>query len=72
MIVYQINIIPKWAIDGYENYIFSTNKKLFNIKTGKEIKPTLKGYTVGYYLNGKFLSKKRPLIKKYVTNNCPF
>ena len=67
MFHYQIHIIPKWVIDGHPLYFFSEEKKLHNIHTGKEVSPVLKGYTIGYNLNGRFYSRKqlKPLIKKY-------
>ena len=67
MFHYQINIVPKWVIEGHPLYFFSEDKKLYNINTGKEIKPVLKGYTIGYNLNGRFKSRRqlKPLIKKY-------
>ena len=67
MFKYQINIVPKWVIECHPLYFFSEEKKLYNINTGKEVKPVLKGYTIGYNLNGKFYSRKqlKPLIKKY-------
>jgi len=70
----QINIIPKWKIKGFEDYFFCTEKKLYNAKRLKELKPKLKGYTVGYNLNGKFISryKLRSLIEKYEEVYCPF
>jgi len=74
MPIYQINIIPKWVIKDHPLYFFSADKKLYNINTGKEKKPVLKGYTVGYNLNGKFYSRKqlRPLIEKYKQEKLPF
>lgn len=74
MLSYQTNIIPKWQIAGYENYIVDARNKVVNVRTGKELQMQVKGYTKGYYLNGSFLSlnKIRPLLKKYVCEQCPF
>ncbi len=72
----QKHIIPKWIIKGYPNYVISHDKKLYNIKTGIELKKKVKGgYTVGYNLNGKFKSLEniKPLINYYKKlENLPF
>jgi hypothetical protein len=74
MFQYQTNIIPKWLIDGYANYIVDTRNKVVNVRTGKVLQMQLKGYTKGYYLSGKFMSLKqiRPLLKKYTCEQLPF
>lgn len=63
-----------WQIKGFEKYKFAENKKLYNCQTGKEINKTVVAYTIGYYLNSKFVSltKLKPLIEKVKTKNCPF
>ncbi len=70
----QINIVPKWEIAGRENYVFASDKKLYNLKKGAEVKPVLKGYTIGYNIAGKFMSRKqlKPLLKKYKEEKLPF
>lgn len=74
MLVYQINIVPKWQIKGYDNYFVSDKNKVHNLKTGKELKMQLKGYTKGYYLNSKFVSLfiLRGLLTKIEKQNAPF
>lgn len=74
MIVIHKHIIPKWQIANHENYVFASDKKLYNISRGKEVKPVLKGYTIGYNIAGKFMSRKqiKPMLKKYKDNYCPF
>jgi hypothetical protein len=74
MITYQINIVPKWLINGYDLYFVDNKNKVRNKETGKMLQMQLKGYTKGYYLNGKFLSLKqiRPLLVKYVEESLPF
>jgi len=71
---YQINIVPKWVIEGYPLYFFGEDKKLYNKQTGKELRPVLKGYTIGYNLSGKFKSRKqlKLLLKKYLQEKLPF
>lgn len=74
MITIHKNIIPKWQLLNADNYVFADDKKLYNTNTGKEIKAVVKGYTIGYNIKGKFMSRKqiRPLLKKYVEEKLPF
>lgn len=75
MTVNQSKIIDIiWFIKGYDGYGFSKDKLLYNIKTGRVVKRCLKGYTVGYNLNGRFISrnKLKPLLTKVIKTNCPF
>ena len=74
MFTYQQNIIPKWSIIGYDLYFIDSCNKVRNINTGKVLQMQLKGYTKGYYFNGKFLSLKqiRPLLQKYKEEKLPF
>ncbi len=74
MLIYQSNIVPKWIIKGYDNYIIANDNNIYNIKTRRKLKMQLKGYTKGYYLNGKFLSLSqiRKITTKYVDEDCPF
>lgn len=61
----------KWTIEGYPDYAFFENKKLYNLKNGREIKQVLKGgYTRGYNLNGKFISLCK--LRGLVTKKKPF
>lgn len=59
-------IKAKWLIEGQPDFFIGEDKKLYRIKTQREIKLTLNGYTKGYYLNRKFFSlhQLRPLIRK--------
>ena len=55
--------------------IYRVNQKgiITNCKTGNQLKKTVKGYTIGYYLNGKFFSLQS--IKPHLileANDCPF
>ena len=64
---YQLVFIPKWIIEGCDDYYFTTNKELYNSKTNRVIKKVVKGgYSPGYVIEGKFitLKKLRPKLKK--------
>ena len=43
-----------WQLDSAENYKFTKCKKLFNTKTMREIKKTVNGYSVGFWISKKF------------------
>ncbi len=60
------NIKAKWLIEGQPDFFIAEDKKMYRLKTQREIKLTLNGYTKGYYLNRKFFSlhQLRPLIIK--------
>lgn len=62
-----------WLIDGFPQYGFGSDKKLYNLKTGRVIRKVVKGYTTGFNLNGKFysLQKIKPLLRK-PEPYCPF
>ena len=59
-------IKAKWLIEGQPDFFIAEDKKMYRLKTQREIKLTLNGYTKGYYLNRKFFSlhQLRPLIRK--------
>lgn len=66
--------IPKYAIKGFDNYYFTTENKLYNVKSKRISKQVVKGgLTRGYNLNGSFysLKKLKPLLIKVkkVSNN---
>lgn len=44
----------KWQLKIDNKYQWSECGKLFNIKTGKEIKKTIKGSKIGYWINKDF------------------
>jgi len=54
-----------YKVEGY-NYYFTTDKKLFNYDTKRFSKKCVRGYSVGYNLNGNFitLSNLKPLLIK--------
>lgn len=56
--------IPKWTIEGYKDFFFCTNKKLHNTRTKRVLKKRVKCCSVGYELNGKFITLKN--LKKLI------
>lgn len=64
----------KYQLKGIPGYAFADNKKLYNLQRQTEVKKTLIGYTVGFWIKGKFYSLKalKPLLEKYQEDDCPF
>jgi len=56
---YSILYIKKWKIKGFDDYYFTTDKKLFNYRTNRFSKKRVKKYSIGYTLNGKFYILKK-------------
>ena len=67
---YQFVFIPKWKIEGYDNYYFTVDKVLFNSGTNRASKQVVRNCSRGYNLNGKFITLKnlKPLISKVKKN----
>ena len=63
---YEFVFIPKWNIDGYNHYYFTSDRTLFNSNTNRKSKQVLRKYSRGYNLDGKFITinNLRPLISK--------
>jgi len=51
------------AVWKCEGYFINRNNEIFS-KHGNKLKRTVKGYTIGYWLNGKFRSLR------WIKNNC--
>ena len=49
----------KWQIIFNTDYKVSECKKVINTKTGNIIKETIVGYTRGFWIGKKFITKKR-------------
>ena len=64
----------KWQHKDYCNYKWSVCGKLFNCKTGFEIKKTFNNGSIGYWIKGKFitLNKLRNQLTKIEDTKCPF
>ena len=64
----------KWEFKDNPHYKISTCKKIINCKTGKIIKCTKSGGSVGYFISGIFYKKSD--INKHIqlikVTKCPF
>lgn len=75
MLEFTTKHIAKYRLKSANNYVYSTDKICYNLKTGRIIKQILKGSTIGYIINGKFksldnLRKDLEIIPK--KEYCPF
>ena len=70
----SINYTLKYQLKNNPEYQFSDDKKCFNTKTGRKIKQTMCGGSIGYCIAGKFrsLTSLRPEIVKIQPEKCPF
>ena len=64
---YRLIYIPKWKIKGFDNYGFLEDKRLFNYKTNRFSKKVVRGYSVGFNLDGKFYTIKQMKDEKWVS-----
>jgi hypothetical protein len=54
-------------------YAITTDRKIYNKRTMREIKRCVNGYSVGYYLGGKFYTlDKINKLAKPIINKIPF
>ena len=70
----SINYAIKYELDYSTNYKWLDNNECYNSKTGRIIKQTIVGGSIGYCINGKFKSLKslRTHLKKPIIKYCPF
>lgn len=52
----SINYDLKWRYKNAHHYQWTTCGKLINIQTGRKLKKTINGRSVGYWIKGKFLT----------------
>lgn len=55
--IVQVNFTVKWQFKDYDFYKVSLCKKIINCRTGRIIKCTKNGGSVGYFISGKFYKK---------------
>ena len=52
----SVNYALKFQVKFATHYKWTECKRLFNCKTGREIKKTLNGGSIGYWIQGKFIT----------------
>lgn len=68
------SIIFKWKLDFNDSYKWTTDNELYNVKTMRKINKTVNGYSVGYWIKGKFytLNNLRKHLIKINKEYSPF
>ncbi len=74
MYTLSTNYDLKWQIKNAENYKVSKCGRVINTLTGKEIKKTLNGNSVGFWIKRDFIPIKelRQRLEKIPNIECPF
>ena len=64
----------RWNLTFAPHYKWDKINRLINTKTGREIKKCVNGYSVGYYIKGRFytIATLRKHIAKVEPVKCPF
>lgn len=70
----SVNYILKYRLSFAEEYVWTEDNKCFNEKTGRQIKQTMCGRSIGYCIRGKFMSLNtlRKQLIKIKSDICPF
>lgn len=70
----SVNYILKYRLSFAEEYVWTEDNKCFNAKTGRQIKQTMCGRSIGYCIRGKFMSLNtlRKQLIKIKSDICPF
>lgn len=70
----QVSYNAKWQLKNKPQYKWTECKRLFNTNTNREIKKTLKGMIVGYWIGKEFISlnKLKDQIELIPKSHCPF
>lgn len=70
----SVNYSLKWQLRENDKYVWSSCGKLFNLKSGREIKKTLNGGSKGYWIERKFITLEnlRSKIERVKKSDCPF
>ena len=68
------SIAFKWKLDFNSDYQWTNSGKLYNTKTMREIKKTVNGYSVGYWIGKRFwtLPNLRKHLVKIENEFCIF
>ena len=74
MISITKSITFKWKLSFDDKYKWTKDGKLYNTKTNREIKKSVNGYSIGYWISKKFytLDNLRLHLQKIDKEYCPF
>lgn len=70
----SINYDLKWQYSKIPHYQWTTCGKLVNRQTGRRLKKTMNGRSIGYWVAGKFitLNNLRADLELIPEKDCPF
>ena len=70
----SIRYVLKYGLSIAPQYCWSECNKGFNIKTGRQIRQTICGRSIGYCIEGKFrsLNTLRKQLVRIEKSDCPF
>lgn len=56
MTLISVTYNTEWQLKNKPHIQFTKCGKCFNVKSGKPLKKCMVGYSVGYYISGKFIA----------------
>ena len=62
----------KWEIKNHPNYKISKCGKVFNMKSGRQLKRCYNNGSIGYWINQKFITLKNLRKQIIKTEELPF
>ncbi len=70
----SINYDLKWQYAKLPHYKWTTCGKLINVQTGRRLKKTMNGRSIGYWVPGNFvtLNNQRADLERIPQKTCPF
>ena len=70
----QINLNAKWRLKSNHNYVWTTCKRLVNLKNNRICKKTVngKGTQLGYFIDRKFIKLKELNVELIPKVKLPF
>jgi hypothetical protein len=72
--IVKVSYRVKWQFKEHPHYKISTCRKVINCQTGKIIKCTKSGGSIGYFIASKFYKKSsiNDFIEVIPKSSCPF
>ena len=67
MITITKSITFKWKLSFNDSYKWTQEGELYNSQTMRKIKKTVNGYSIGYWISGKFYTIKN--LRKFLVNH---
>jgi hypothetical protein len=68
----SISYTLKYQIKGHPQYQVTECRKVFNIKTGKQLKRCYNSGSIGYWIEGQWYNINTIKLQKIEKTYCPF